>query len=151
MTQSTAPFLPGRQQHCHKKAGGGSCLRDWSVNVQILSKPNATVKRGCVCETMGESGGRRGVRGYKEILLIWVAVIKPQWPCFCKVYHLPWPVPLSWSECCPMKRKVAGSIPAQGTSLDCGFSLQWGCVGNATDRCFSYWRFPLSPPPLPSL
>ena len=32
---------------------------------------------------------------------------------------------------------VAGSIPGQGTTLQCGFSPQLGCIRKAADQCFS--------------
>lgn len=40
-----------------------------------------------------------------------------------------------WLECPLLYQKVTGSIPSQGTHIDCGFKLQSGCVWEATDQC----------------
>ena len=44
-----------------------------------------------------------------------------------KIGDAPWPLWLSWLECCPMQQKVVGSIPGEGTYLGCGFDPQSGC------------------------
>lgn len=36
--------------------------------------------------------------------------------------HEPWPVLLSWLECCRVLQKVACVIPSQGTCLSCGLN-----------------------------
>ena len=53
----------------------------------------------------------------------------------------------------PTKRKVAGSIPGQGTCLGCRFSLQSGCRRNNRLMFFSYIdvSLPLFLPPFLSL
>ena len=33
-----------------------------------------------------------------------------------------------WIECQPENQRVAGSIPSQGTCLDCRPGAQWGCM-----------------------
>ena len=45
---------------------------------------------------------------------------------------------LSWLEHCPIRQKVVGSIPSQGTYLGCRFDPQLGYVWEATNRCFSF-------------
>ena len=55
---------------------------------------------------------------------------------------------LSWSEHRPIHRKVAGSIPVQGTCLGCRFSPQSGHVREATNQCLSH--VDVSLPPLSS-
>ena len=42
-----------------------------------------------------------------------------------------------WVGHCPTNRKVAGSIPGQGTCLGCGPGPQLGGVPEAADPCFS--------------
>ena len=54
----------------------------------------------------------------------------------------------------PAKRKVAGSIPSQGSCLDYGPGPRLGDMQEATDQCFSYTSvvsLPLFLLPFPSL
>ena len=44
----------------------------------------------------------------------------------------------SWLEHRPVHQKAAGSIPSQGTYLDCRFDPQVKHVWEATDQCFSH-------------
>ena len=37
----------------------------------------------------------------------------------------------------PANRKIAGSVPGQGTCLGCRFGPQLGSLWEAADRCFS--------------
>ena len=55
---------------------------------------------------------------------------------------LPLPVWLSWLGI--VLQKVAGSIPSQGTCLDCRFSPRLGHVQAAIDCCFSPSLSPFS-------
>ena len=88
--------------------------------------------------------------------------------CNCNSFHIQAPFPLKgklyfpshqkfWHralagmaqriECRPANRRVAGSIPSQGTRLDCGPGPQWGLSrGNHTLMFLS-----LSSPPFPSV
>ena len=55
-----------------------------------------------------------------------------------KTLFCSWPVWLRWLEPRPVNRKVAGSIPSQGTCLGCGFSPGPGRLREATtNQCFS--------------
>ena len=49
-----------------------------------------------------------------------------------------------WIECWPENRKIAGSIPSQGTCLPADNIPSWGCARD-TDRCFSPFVFPSLP------
>ena len=55
----------------------------------------------------------------------------------------------------PTKRRVAGSIPGQGTRLGCGLGPWLGHMLETTSWCFSlastFLSLSLSPPPFPSL
>ena len=53
----------------------------------------------------------------------------------------PWPVWLSWLECCPINQKAAGSVSTQGTCLGCRFG-PWSVPGRGNiygDICLSIY------------
>ena len=52
---------------------------------------------------------------------------------------------LNLSEHCPLYWKVVGSIPGQGTYLDCGFNPLSGSIREATSWCFSHQHLSLLP------
>ena len=53
-----------------------------------------------------------------------------------------------WIECRPVKQRVAGSIPSQGTCLGCGPGPQYGASESQPHIDVS---LPLFLPPFPSL
>ena len=56
---------------------------------------------------------------------------------FLKVIHTALAMGLSWLEHCPIHQKVAGSIPALGTYLGCGFDPQLHHVWETTNQSLS--------------
>ena len=43
-----------------------------------------------------------------------------------------------WLECCPVDRKIMGSVPSRGTYPGCGFNLWLGCIWESSQSVFLF-------------
>ena len=126
---------------------------EWLLNDYFWDEENVLACVGLLCCCWSGGGRGRNMPGL-SLQVLGLLLLKFKARALPMRKEDPWPMCLSWLECQPINRNVAGSIPSQSTYLGSGFSPQSGCIWEATDWCSSLASmFSASPSlsPFPSL